>query len=162
MQLKETDFGSNRYRRITVVSNTESGLFAVQYGDDSKIPEAKFEQDTHDWRFMDKGDTYTIRIPKPEQRKVQRTIVVIRTSAAPLRSYLRRCARLRTYGSKKYDRRTRVFRPVMVARTRLMTSNKSKKISLFTYVKHGEVYIKQPITLFDLIARLSEKTFAGQ
>jgi len=43
-----------------------------------------------------------------------------------------------------------------------MTSNKSKKISLFTYVKHGEVYIKQPITLFDLIARLSEKTFAGQ
>ncbi|MCX4364039.1 MAG: hypothetical protein OSJ74_11785, partial [Clostridia bacterium] len=29
MQLKETDFGSNRYRRITVVSNTESGLFAV-------------------------------------------------------------------------------------------------------------------------------------
>ena len=81
MQLKETDFGSNRYRRITGVSNTESGLFAVQYGDDSKIPEAKFEQDTHDWRFMDKGDTYTIRIPKPEQRKVQRTIVVIRTSA---------------------------------------------------------------------------------
>lgn len=81
MQLKETDFGSNRYRRITIVSNTESGLFAVQYGDDSKIPEAQFEKDTHDWQFYDKGDTYRIRIPKPAQREVQRSIVVIRTSA---------------------------------------------------------------------------------
>ncbi len=38
-----------------------------------------------------------------------------------------------------------------------MTSNKSKKSACLLYVKHGEVYIKQPITLFDLIARLSEK-----
>jgi len=81
MQLKETDFGSNRYRRITVVSNTESGLFAVQYGDDSKISEAQFEKDRGDWQFYDKGDTYRIRIPKPAQREVQRSIVVIRTSA---------------------------------------------------------------------------------
>ncbi len=58
MQIKESEFTYYKYRNITVVSNTESGLFAVQYGDDSKIPEAKFEQDTHDWRFMDKGDTY--------------------------------------------------------------------------------------------------------
>lgn len=42
-----------------------------------------------------------------------------------------------------------------------MTTNKSKKITLFTYVNTDNGYVKQPITLFELIARLSEKTFAG-
>lgn len=80
MQLKETDFSYYKYRRITIVSNTDSGLFAVQYGDDSPTPEPKFEREFRDWEFRDKGDTYQLRIPKPAQRKVLRSLVVMRTS----------------------------------------------------------------------------------
>lgn len=38
-----------------------------------------------------------------------------------------------------------------------MTAKQSKKIMLFTFVKVGNDYVKQPITLFELITRLSDK-----
>lgn len=81
MRLKESDFNYTRYRRIVIVSNTDSGLFAVQYGDDSKTPEPTFERDYRDWQFSDCGHTYRLRIPKPAQRTVLRSFVVRRTSA---------------------------------------------------------------------------------
>lgn len=80
MQLKDSDFNDWKYRRITIVSNTDSGLFAVQYGDDSKIPTPTFEQDYRDWQFDRQGNTYRLRIPKPVQRKVLRSLIVRRTS----------------------------------------------------------------------------------
>lgn len=39
-----------------------------------------------------------------------------------------------------------------------MTTKQSKKIMLFTFVNTGKGYAKQPITLFELITRLSDKT----
>lgn len=37
-----------------------------------------------------------------------------------------------------------------------MTPQLSKQISLFTFVKAGDGYVKRTITLFDLVARLSD------
>ena len=79
MQLKETEFQSG-YRQLEIISNTDSGLLAVQYGPNSETPKPTFEQDLRDWGFRDKGDTYTLRIPKPQQRKVLRTVILSRTS----------------------------------------------------------------------------------
>ena len=38
-----------------------------------------------------------------------------------------------------------------------MKAKKAKRITLFTYVKAGDRYEKRPITLFELIAHLSDK-----
>lgn len=42
-------------------------------------------------------------------------------------------------------------------KARLNLTPKPKQITLFTYVKTGDGYIKQPITLSELLLRLSDK-----
>lgn len=81
MQLKETEFHEFKYRRIEIISNTDSGLLAVQYEPDRESPMPEFDRLSNDWMYQKQGDTYRIRIPKPRQRKVLRTIIVSKTSS---------------------------------------------------------------------------------
>lgn len=79
MQIKENEFYS--YERIEVISNSDSGLFAVQYEQQEKTDNKPELKDSYEWRYGSNCDCYTLVLKKPIARKVCRTAVIMRTSA---------------------------------------------------------------------------------
>ncbi len=80
MLIKQNEFDTQRYPNIEIISNTDNGLFAVQYDNPPKAAEVKLQSDSYNWRFRDEGDCYALIVPQPKQRKIIRTLMVRRTS----------------------------------------------------------------------------------
>lgn len=80
MKLKRNDFGDDRYPRLEVISETDSGLLAVQYDLPPKPQKAQLVSDSYNWRYSDGNDCYTLVIPQAKQRNVLRSVTIVRTS----------------------------------------------------------------------------------
>lgn len=79
MQLKITEFNRDRYAGIAIISNTDSGLFAVQYETVEKADGAELRADRA-WHYDQTNDYYKLIVPQARQRNVLRSITVARTS----------------------------------------------------------------------------------
>ena len=62
MQLKITEFNRDRYADIEIISNTDSGLFAVQYEKAAKADSAELRAD-RSWHYDQSNDYYTLIVP---------------------------------------------------------------------------------------------------
>lgn len=94
MLVKESEF--KNYFNIQIVSNTEEGLFAVEYEPQQPLGEAKIERDSYSWRYGSNNEVFSLIVPKPVPRNVLRTLIVRRTSA---NNYLAVYADLKHCGS---------------------------------------------------------------
>lgn len=79
MLIKLTDFNTANYDGIKIISNTETGLFAVQYEQVAKAQPPELKPD-RGWYYDQTNDHYSLVIPQPQKRNVLRAIMVARTS----------------------------------------------------------------------------------
>ena len=74
------DFSSPRYEGLEVISNTDSGLFAVQYNKQKELGKPEIER-MYKKSYYSNQMTVEMSIIVPEARTVLRSLVVIKTSA---------------------------------------------------------------------------------
>lgn len=79
MLIKLTEFNGANYEDIKVISNTDSGMFAVQYEQVAKSEPPKLAPD-RSYHYDNSSDYYSLTIPKPKQRNVLRSVMIARTS----------------------------------------------------------------------------------
>lgn len=79
MQVKSTEF-EGKYAGLEVISNNDSGLFAVQYSEQKKLDAAAVKRLQQDWYDREKY-TMEIALTVPAPRKVLRSLIIVKSSA---------------------------------------------------------------------------------
>ena len=79
MQVKSSEF-EGRYAGLTVLSNNDSGLFAVQYSEKGTINAAQVKRLHNDW-YDSQAYTMEITFTVPAPRTVLRSLIVVKSSA---------------------------------------------------------------------------------
>lgn len=78
MQVKQSEFSN--YFGLEVISNSEDGLFAVEYEPQQPLGEPQFDHDQYSWRYGSNKEVYIVAVSKPTPRNIVRTVIVRRTS----------------------------------------------------------------------------------
>ena len=79
MQVKSNEF-AGRYAGLEVVSNNDSGLFAVQYSEQERLQQPRvtaFYEDT----YRISAYSLELAVVPPTPRKVLRSLIVVKSSA---------------------------------------------------------------------------------